>query len=339
MAVTIKDLAAKCGLSISTISKAFNNYADISQETRERVMRAAREIGYYPNATARTLKTNRSYNLGILFRDGQQTGLTHPFFAAVLEAFKNSAESRGYDITFLNHSMKGTMTYLEHCHYRSIDGVCMVCGDFDMPEVQEVMRSPIPFVTIDYQSPDCACVMSENRADMAALTRHILAQGHRRIAYIHGEASEVTSERVRGFREAMAEAGAEIPAEYLQSAVYSEPSATHRAMQALLSLPQRPTCVLTPDDYSAIGAITAAQEAGLRIPEDISLAGYDGLTITQALHPTLTTMRQDVLEIGAQAAGELIRQIEEPGEERNRRIDIHGTLIEGESLAQITSND
>ena len=89
MAVTIKDLAAKCGLSISTISKAFNNYADISQETRERVMRAAREIGYYPNATARTLKTNRSYNLGILFRDGQQTGLTHPFFAAVLEAFKN----------------------------------------------------------------------------------------------------------------------------------------------------------------------------------------------------------------------------------------------------------
>ena len=134
MAVTIKDVSAKCGLSISTVSKAFNNYADISLETRELVQRTAREIGYYPNAIARTLKTNRSYNLGVLFQEKRGTGLTHSFFASVLDAFKSAGEKRGYDITFINHHIGWTgMTYLEHCRYRNVDGVCVVCADFYAP--------------------------------------------------------------------------------------------------------------------------------------------------------------------------------------------------------------
>ena len=98
MAVTIKDVARSCGLSISTVSKVFNGYPDISEATRRQVMEAAREIGYRPNALARALKTNRSYNLGVLFVDENVSGLMHPFFAAVLNAFKAEVESRGYDI-------------------------------------------------------------------------------------------------------------------------------------------------------------------------------------------------------------------------------------------------
>ena len=124
MAVTIKDVSAKCGLSISTVSKAFNNYADISLETRELVQRTAREIGYYPNAIARTLKTNRSYNLGVLFQEKRGTGLTHSFFASVLDAFKSAGEKRGYDITFINHHIGWTgMTYLEHARHLIATGV------------------------------------------------------------------------------------------------------------------------------------------------------------------------------------------------------------------------
>ena len=104
MAVTIKDVSARCGLSISTVSKAFNNYSDISKGTRELVQRTAREIGYYPNAIARTLKTNRSSNLGVLFADDGENGLTHSFFASVLNAFKSESEKHGYDITFINHN-------------------------------------------------------------------------------------------------------------------------------------------------------------------------------------------------------------------------------------------
>ena len=116
MAITIKDVAKRCGMSISTVSKVFNGYPDISEATRRQVMESAREIGYKPNALARALKTNRSFNLGVLFVDDNISGLTHPFFAMVLNAFKAEAERHGYEITFINHNI-GTMemTYLEHC--------------------------------------------------------------------------------------------------------------------------------------------------------------------------------------------------------------------------------
>lgn len=131
MAITIKDVAARCGLSVSTVSKAFNHYCDISEHTREMVQRTAREMGYFPNAIARALKANRSYNLGVLFVDGSETGLTHDFFAAVLEGFKAEAERCGYDMTFINHHIGRTaMSYLEHCRYRNVDGICLACVDF-----------------------------------------------------------------------------------------------------------------------------------------------------------------------------------------------------------------
>ena len=200
MAVTIKDVSAKCGLSISTVSKAFNNYADISAETRELVHRTAREIGYYPNAIARTLKTNRSYNLGVLFQEERGTGLTHSFFASVLDAFKSEAEKHGYDITFINHNISWTgMTYLEHCRYRNVDGVCVVCANFYAPEVVELVASDIPVVTIDHAFSNRSCVLSENIEGMKALVAHAAALGHRRIAYVHGEHASVTDNRITGF--------------------------------------------------------------------------------------------------------------------------------------------
>ena len=176
MAVTIKDVSAKCGLSISTVSKAFNNYADISLETRELVQRTAREIGYYPNAIARTLKTNRSYNLGVLFQEKRGTGLTHSFFASVLDAFKSAGEKRGYDITFINHHIGWTgMTYLEHCRYRNVDGVCVVCADFYAPEVIELVDSNLPVVTIDHSFNNRSCVLSDNIGGLKLLVDAVQA--------------------------------------------------------------------------------------------------------------------------------------------------------------------
>ena len=102
---SIKDIAKACGVSVATVSKALNGHNDISQATKEKVREAARQIGYMPNSAARALKTNRTYNLGVLFVDEAQSGLTHEFFAAVLDSFKRHAEGRGYDITFINHNI------------------------------------------------------------------------------------------------------------------------------------------------------------------------------------------------------------------------------------------
>ena len=148
MAVTIKELSAYCGLSVSTVSKALNDYPDVSEDTKEQVRAAAKELGYRPNAIARSLKIGRTFNIGVLYREDSASGFTHSYFAPVLGAFRDEAERQGYDITFITHNMaRSEMTYLEHCRYRNVDGVCIVCAHFDAPEVLELIRSPLPVVT------------------------------------------------------------------------------------------------------------------------------------------------------------------------------------------------
>ena len=142
---SLKDLAKECGVSVATVSKALNDQPDIAQATRERIHAAARRMGYLPNAAARALKTNRTYNLGVLFVDEKQSGLTHEYFSAVLDSFKVEAEKRGYDITFINHNISGrSMSYLEHCHYRGVDGVVIACVNFYDPQVVELVNGDVP---------------------------------------------------------------------------------------------------------------------------------------------------------------------------------------------------
>lgn len=333
MAVTIKDVSAKCGLSISTVSKAFNNYADISAETRELVQRTAREIGYYPNAIARTLKTNRSYNLGVLFQEESGTGLTHSFFASVLDSFKSEGERRGYDITFINHHIGWTgMTYLEHCRYRNLDGVCVVCANFYAPEVIELVDSDIPAVTIDHSFNNRSCVLSDNINGVKMLVANAVSKGHRRIAYVHGKRSSVTENRVTGFYRAMQEHNIEVDPDYVVESVYDNPTAGMQAVLNLMHLQKPPTCILMPDDQSSLGALQAAKMLGLRVPDDLSIAGYDGIRLTQLLQPRLTTIEQDTKRIGAQAAEFLIDRIENPRTAGSETAVIPVKLIEGESL-------
>lgn len=335
VAVTIKDVSAKCGLSISTVSKAFNNYSDISAQTRELVQRTAQEIGYFPNAIARTLKTNRSYNIGVLFSEDNGSGLTHHFFVEMLDAFKTEAERRGYDITFINHNVAWTgMTYLEHCRYRNVDGVCLVCGDFYDPEVAELACGEIPCVSIDYTYANHSSVMSENEKGMHQLAMYAVAKGHRKIALVCGHPTAVTECRRQGFARAMSEAGIEVRPEYLREARYDHPGESYKAMMALMALADPPTCVLMPDDHSSLGALAAA-ELGLRVPQDVSIGGYDGIYLTQMIHPRLTTIRQDSKRMGALAAMRLIDHIEKPETTAGETMMVPGEMIEGESIGTV----
>lgn len=336
MPVTIKDVAAKCGLSISTVSKAFNNYADISAETRETVQRAAREIGYYPNAIARTLKTNRSHNLGVLFQEERGTGLTHPFFASVLEGFKSEAEKHGYDITFINHNIGWNgMTYLEHCRYRNVDGVCVVCANFYAPEVVELVSGDIPAVTIDHAFSNRSCVLSENAEGMKALVEYAASLGHRRIAYVHGERAAVTESRITGYYRGLEASGIEADSAYLLESVYDSPEAGKAAVYTLMRLSEPPTCILMPDDQAALGALDAAAELGLRVPEDLSIGGYDESRIAGMTRPRLTTVAQDGWRMGTKAALYLIERIEHPRTAGSKTGMIPTRLVKGESIGAV----
>ena len=134
--VSLKDISVACGVSVATVSKALNNHHDIGEETKERIKRTAKEMGYFPNSAAKMLKTNRSNNIGVLFVDDDKSGLTHDYFAYVLDSFKRKAEERGFDITFINcnKTRVNRMSYVEHAKYRGFDGVVIACIDFLDPE-------------------------------------------------------------------------------------------------------------------------------------------------------------------------------------------------------------
>ena len=335
MPVTIRELSKHLGLSMSTVSKALNGYPDVSPATREAVNRAARELGYWPNAHARALKTGQSYNIGVLFVDDSNSGLTHPFFSGVLEAFKKEAEAKGYDITFISHDIgDGRGTYLEHCLWRDVDGVCIAAVDFDDPQIGELTGSDLPLVTIDSPCRQRTCVQSDNLGGMSALVEYAIACGHRRLAFIHGPASATTNSRRLAFEKQAARYGLAPDAVVERQCLYNEPDSLEEVFRSLLNEPEPPTCVLCSDDMAAMGAYRAAAELGLSIPGDISIAGFDGVSYLQWMTPRLTTVRQRSGEIGATAARLLLQEIggQPPAPQP---VCIPCELIRGETMARI----
>lgn len=334
--VSMKDIAKKCGVSIATVSKALNGHSDISAEKSAEIKKTADEMGYLPNSSARALKTKRTYNLGILFADEARSGLTHDYFSSIIESFKVTAEEKGYDITFVNCNMpKRRQSYYEHCRYRGLEGIVVACIDFYKPETQELILSSLPVVTIDHVFDGRTAVVSDNVGGMRSLMQYICRQGHRKIAYIHGLDSSTTRARLGSFYRTLSDFNIEIPDEYVREAAYRDTVETGRRTNELLDLADRPTCILCPDDFSALGCINAVRERGLRIPEDISIAGYDGITISQVLEPKLTTVHQDTHMIGRRAAEELIYLIEQPKMTLAEKIMVEGTLVIGSSVRKL----
>ncbi len=338
---SMKDISKVCGVSVATVSKALNDHSDIGEETKQYIKRVAKEMGYSPNFAARALKTNKTHGIGVLFVDDARSGLTHDYFASVLDSFKRMAEKCGYDITFINSSKNraGSMSYLEHSRYRRFDGVAIACIDFGDPEVMELLQSEIPVVTIDYVFNNHIAVISDNVSGMRDLTEYIHRRGHTKIAYIHGassgSSSAVTTSRLTSFYSTMEQLGLEIPDEYVREAPYRDTVRSYQLTNELLSLSDPPTCIIYPDDLAAFGGINAIRERGLRIPEDISVAGYDGIRAAGHLQPRLTTIQQDTEQIGCAAARELISLIERPKSKIIEQITIQGKLVEGESVATI----
>lgn len=334
--VTMKDIAKACGVSLATVSKALNGHADVGEETARHIAEIARQMGYLPNAAARMLKTNRSYNLGVLFEDKTGTGLRHEYFSGILDSIKAEAERLGYDITFISKdigSMK--MNYYEHSKYRNCDGVVVALADFKDPDVIHLVESEIPTVTLDHVFDNRTAIMSDNISGMVDIVNHVYGLGHKRIACIHGEDTAVTQKRLASFRKTCLSLGLQIPEEYIRSALYHDTASSAQATRELLALPTPPTCILFPDDFSYIGGMNEIERQGLSIPGDISVVGYDGILLSQVLRPRLTTYRQDAQEMGRAAAARLVEAIENPKLFLPDQVLVTGKLLPGETVRRI----
>ncbi len=334
---TLKEIAAKCQVSTATVSKALNDHKDISDETKELVRKVAKEMNYFPNASARALKTRRTYNIGVLFADEAKNGLTHDYFAGVLDSFKRTVEKKGYDITFVNTNIEGRngLSLVEHCRYRGFDGVMIACMLFEDEQIQELIASKIPVVIIDYTAIGRISIVSDNVSGIEDLLTFVYKKGHRDIAYIHGDDSSVSRDRIYSFRKTAAKLGIKVPDEYMIEAPYRIMTASQKATAKLLDLKNPPTCIFYPDDYAAFGGINEINKRGLNIPEDISVAGYDGIRIGRHIKPELTTLRQDTELIGQRAGEKLISLIEKPKETKIEEVIIKGEVYEGNTVKDI----
>ncbi|MCR4633882.1 MAG: LacI family transcriptional regulator [Erysipelotrichaceae bacterium] len=326
---SIKDIAKECKVSVATVSKALNDQSDISETTKEKVRKAALKLGYTANVAARALKTNKTYNLGILFAD-ERAGFSHEYFSMILESFQREAEKHGYDITFINHAIAGVKTtFLKHVEYRNVDGVCIMTADFEDPEIRELADAKIPVVTVDYVLDGCAAVLSDNQQGLGDIVRYAYKMGHRNIAFIHGDDTFVTRQRLTSFYSACSQLGLQIPSSNVIAGHYHDIQDCADKTKILLDLEQRPSLIIFPDDYSYIGGLEAITSRGLSIPEDISAVGYDGINMAKIMK--LSTYEQNTKELGLLAARKLLQMIAEP-ELPPERVIVYGRFLEGRTI-------
>ncbi len=334
--ITITDISRECGVSRATVSKALNGAPDISAETAKRIRETAKRMGYLPNAAARALKMGRSYNIGVLFSDATGGGISHEYFSLILESVKAEAERLGYDITFISKDIGAMdMDYYEHAKYRNCDGVFIASADFTDPAISRLCTSEIPTVTLDYSFDSRSSIISDNVNGMETLVRFVYENGHRKIAFIHGEMTSVTQKRLASFRKTCAALGIAVPPEYVREAVYHDPRSSGLATRAILELNERPTCIFYPDDLSFLGGMSELEKHGLSIPGDVSVVGYDGIPLSQVLRPRLSTYRQAAERIGEEAAKALIDEIEHPDTWIPQQITVEGELLKGDTVRNI----
>lgn len=334
--VKIKDVAERCGLSIASVSKALRGESDLNPKTAEYIRRVAREMGYVPNASARLLKTNKSFNIGVLFVDQTASGLEHEYFSSILNSIKDESEKHGYDITFITHHFGSNfLTFYDHAKYRNVDGVIIASVDFKDPEVVKLVESEIPTVTIDYDFNDKSSVVSDNIQGVKDIVDYLAKMGHTKIAYIKGDDTSVTQKRATSFYRACALHNIEVNEDFVKSGRYHMPNVSGAITRELLELKERPTVIMYPDDYSLLGGITEIEKHGLKIPDDISIVGYDGIKLSRLLRPIITTYVQNSKEIGIMAVQKLVDLIENPKTALVERITVKGCLQEGKTVKKL----
>lgn len=335
--VTIKDISKRSGYSISTVSKVINNYPDIPNSTREVIIKLMEEMRYVPNSTARSLKTSRSYTIGIIFEEVTQQGLQHPLFSKILESFKAVVEDKGYDILFLAKNMGlQNGSYYEHSIRKQVDAILVLCADFNNPSMIELYESEFPIVVIDYNVENALTVTSNNESGAKLAIDHLVQLGHRNIAHIYGDPETfIGGIRKLAVEVALSQHGITLPQEYeFNGSKYSKDEG-YEGMKELLELSTPPTAVFCASDLMAIGAIQAARDSGLRVPEDISVIGFDGIDIGQMITPRLTTVRQNTTLMGEIAAQSILDMVEQTENKRKAEtVSVATELLAGESTCR-----
>lgn len=300
----MKDVAQDLGLSVVTISKVLRNHQDISPETRERVLKRIKELGYRPNWAARSLVTGKSYLMGLVVPD-----LRHPFFAEVAKGASRILRKKGYSLVLSSSEEDPELEKqeIEQLLGRGLDAFIIASTQTGVESFRQIEEQRKPYVLVDRKFSQLAApfVGVDDRAVGRMATEHLLAIGCRRIAFIGGRFTSPALGRLEGYREALAEAGREVNESYIMRRAHGDDSSDVsgcEAMNLLLGLERPPDGVFCYNDPMAMGAMKAIVEHGKRIPEDIAMIGCGNLLYSPLLRVPLSSIDQESQAIGEQAA-------------------------------------
>lgn len=311
---TIYEVAKVAGVSAATVSKVINNYPDVSDKTRKKVKKVLSDMNFRPNAEAQSLATKKTWTLGIIYFEDSNIGLRHPFFSSVIESFKKQSEKHGYSLLFgsKNNRIKNE-TFLEYFRYKKVDGIAVICSNPYEKEVLELINVEFPVVFIDFHNDNATTVTSNNYEGCRMAVKYLYDLGHRKIAHITGMKQEnnyISNSRKNAYIDEMEKLNLEIKEGYIQKGNNFDFDSGYSAMMELLKLEDSPTAVFAASDKTAFGAIEAINDMKLRVPEDISVIGFDDIEACLYSTPKLTTIRQDCDEIGKRAADILVNEID-----------------------------
>ncbi len=317
---TIKDVARRAGVGIATVSRTLHNSPSLLPETAARVKEAIEELGYRPNTHAQSLASGRSHMLGLVVSD-----ITNPFFPELVKGFEEVALANGYDVfaASTNYDPSRTALAVQRMIERKLDGVAIMTSEIDPALTDTFARRKVPLVFLDVGK--VARGISNIKVDyadgIAQAVQHLRTQGHWRMAFISGPVGLRSAwERREAFLRRLREAGDGSPTEVLIEEGNHKVDGGLQAMLRLLARGAPPTAVLGSNDLTAIGALRGIRQYGLRVPEDISVVGFDDIQMAEFTEPPLTTVRLLRTEVAASACNALVQLIRAPGQGSELRI-------------------
>jgi DNA-binding LacI/PurR family transcriptional regulator len=309
MSITIQDIAQKLGVSVSTVSKALNNYSDVSQETRIRIQDAAREMGYYPSVAAQSLRSRQTNRIGLVVNYPVAT--VGDYLAELIIGAAKAAEQESFNIILYTTVADQFDRLARICRGREVDGLLLLWVKQIVKSAALMQSENVPFVIVARRVSEqkLPFVVADNYGGALALTRHLISLGHRRIAFTpQPELRETNQDRFAGYRQALEEAG--IPYEdRLVIPIPVESQIRYQAIMQLFDMPAPPSAIFAFNDNVAIEALRFATNRGLRVPDDVAIAGFDGMYSSLITTPSLTTVRQPVQEIGQRAVELLVQNM------------------------------
>ena len=315
MPVTIKDIARRANVSHSTVSRALHESSLIAPDTVSRIRQIAHELGYLPSAAARSLKTNRSQALGVIV-----SSVEDPFFSEILQGIEEVAQKSGYSLFMAasQHDPRREQAIVQAMSEHRVDGVIICSASFRSEQHRQFLAYGVPIVVVNNQAAEDYrySIYHDDVDGSRQITNHLLDLGHRRIAYLGNSSSgRTTQDRLTGYRQAMEVAGVEIPNGYIHEVTGGGPHDGLVGLEHFLALNHRPTALVCYNDMIAIGVLKGLQQAGLKVPEEFSVTGFDNIVFSAFTYPPLTTFDQPKRFIGTEAARLVLELLEAPAME------------------------